>query len=422
MKILWITNTPIGLLGEKLYGKPSGGVWMSALLSDFEKAHEHQIVVATTASVSEAVKVTNEAGTVFYALPDSVPLVYNENKSGNIAAWKKLLSDEQPDLIQVWGTEFTHGLCALRVAGDIPSVIYMQGVLEAIARYYTAGIPNKELKKTVTFRDILKQDSVLRQQRKYYKRAEKEAEMLRLSGNFISENEWCNAHIKTIAPDAAPHECPLSINHVFAEYSWNLEAAERHSIMCTAPGYPLKGLHITLRALAILKKKYPDVKLYVPGEKQISDGSIQWLVRKRGYTKYIEKLIAELGVADNIVWLGALPQEKLAAQLSKCHVFALCSALENHSSSLKEAMMVGMPCVASNVGGIPEYVTHGENGLIYRFEEYEMLAYYISRIFDDNLLAQTLSEGAKRSARKLHDGADIYNKIIQIYQNILKKG
>lgn len=419
MKILWITNTPIGPLGEKLYGKPSDGVWMSALLSDFEKAHEHQVVVATTAAVSEPLKVTDESGIVFYALPNSVPLIYSENKSGNTAAWKKLLADEQPDLIQIWGTEFTHGLCALRVAGKIPSVIYMQGYLGSIARHYLAGISHRELKKTVTFRDMFKRDSIEQQQQKYYASTKKEKEMFCLAGAIICENDWCEDSVRAVVPQIDVYRCPLSVNHVFSTRRWDKKKAEKYSVICTASGYPLKGLHMVLRAIALLKEDYPDIKLYVPGTKMVSDGSIKWMLRKRGYTKYIEKLIRKLDIEKHIVWLGRLTQEQLAEQYAQTQVFVLSSSIENHSSSLKEAMMVGTPSVASAVGGVPEYVRHGENGFLYRFEEYEIMAGYIRKLFEDDELACRFSENGRNDMKQLHEDVNILQSMTKIYEQVL---
>ena len=419
MKILWITNAAIEPLGSHLFGRKVNGAWVSAMLADFEKYGEHNIVIATTAPVKEPVRLQNEHGTVFYALPDAFPIDYNENKSGNIEQWRMLIQSEKPDIIQVWGTEFTHGLCALRVAEDIPAVIYMQGLLDVIARYYYAAIPEKDIRRNITFRDTVKRDSIFHQARRYKHNAHKEAEMLRRAGNFISENNWCNAHIKAIAPNAVAHHCPLSISDAFTNYIWDIDKVERHSIMCTASGYPLKGLHIMLQALALLKKRYPDVKLYIPGTKVISDGSLQWLIRKRGYTRYIERLIKGLDIEGNMVWLGYLPQDNLAEKLSRIHVFALASALENHSSSLKEAMMVGVPSVASDVGGIPEYIDNGRNGLLYRYEEYELLASHIESIFESDSLATQIGQAGREDMMKLHASTDIYSTICSIYKKIL---
>lgn len=420
MKILWITNTPFGALGKKLYGKENNGVWMSALLEDFFHHTEYQISVATTASINKIVKV-EENGVIYYGLPSQVPLLYDENKPENIRAWKEVLSEAKPDLIQVWGTEFTHGLCALREAKGIPSVIYMQGYLGFIARHYLAGISHDELKKTRTFRDILKQDSIEQQQRKYYAATEKEKEMFCLSGAIICENNWCEESVRAVVSQITVYRCPLSVNHIFVDHRWESKKAERHSVICTASGYPLKGLHMVLRAVALLKEDYPDIKLYVPGTKMVSDGSMQWRLRKRGYTKYIESIIRELGIEEQIVWMGQVTQEQLAKQYEKTRVFVLSSSIENHSSSLKEAMIVGTPSVASAVGGVPEYIIHGENGLLYRFEEYEIMAGYIRRLFEDDEFACKLSENGRSDMRKLHESVDIAGVIISIYENILEE-
>lgn len=419
MKILWIVNSVLNDLSLHLYSKEGNGVWMDALLSDFKAKGEHDLIVATVLPTKKTIKHEKD-GVVYYALPDTYPLLYNENKKRNIQAWQTLLEQENPDLIQVWGTEFTHGLCALRLAKNIPSVVYMQGYLGSIARYYQAGISRSELKKSVTLRDVLKQDSILQQQKKYVKSSCKEKEMLRLASRIISENEWCNANIRAIIPNIEVYDCALSINKVFAEKQWKIDNMERHSIMCTASGYTIKGLHMVFRTAALLKEKYPDLKVYVPGTKMVSGPSLKEKLKKNGYTKYIEKLIKQLGLEKHIVWLGRLSQEKLANQYQKSNVFIMSSSIENHSSSLKEAMMVGVPCISSAVGGIPEYVEHGQNGYLYRFEEYALAASYIERIFENDVLAQSLSLKAREGMLKLHEGSDLYEKIAQIYKDILE--
>ena len=418
MKILWIVNVVLNDFSRHLYKKDGNGVWMDALLGDFKQKKEHEIVVATVLPTKETVKYSHD-GVTYYALPDDYPLLYNENKKDNILAWQNLLSQEKPDLIQVWGTEFTHGLCALRQAKGIPSVIYMQGYLGSIARYYQAGIPYEDLKKTVTLRDFLKGDSILDQQKKYQKSALKEKEMLSLAASIISENEWCNSNIRAIVPNIKTYALALSINKVFAQKQWDISKIERHSLICTASGYTIKGLHMALRAAAILKEKYPDLKVYVPGTKMVGGSSLKEKLKKNGYTKYIENLIKELGVEQNVVWLGRLSQEELAERYEKTHVFIMSSAIENHSSSLKEGMMVGVPCVSTAVGGIPEYVKHGENGFLYRFEEYPLAAKYIEDIFENDDLATALSKKARESSIALHEGNDLYQKIVQIYKDVL---
>ncbi len=422
MKILWIVNTPIDILGEKLYGSRANGLWMDALLSDYRKHGGFDLVVATSAKIQKTLRYEN-AGVTFYAVPDNVPICYSENKPSNLAAWKDLISAERPDLIQVWGTEFAHGFCALKAADTlkIPSVIYMQGYLGSIAQNYLAGMTAREIKRSITPRDILKHDNVLDQQKKYIKASEREVKEFALAGRIICENDWCEESIRKISPGIRVYRCPLSINETFAQKKWDIKNCERHSIICNASGYPLKGLHMLLRAVALLKERYPDIRLYVPGAKVVCGGSFTDVIRKRGYSKYIENLIKSLGIEKNVVWLGSLSQEKLAEQYTKAHVFVLCSSIENHSSSLKEAMIVGVPDVASAVGGVPEYVRHGENGFLYKFEEYGAAAKWVEKIFEDDDLAQKLSKAAREEMIKLHENSNVFEQMLQIYESILEE-
>lgn len=419
MKVLWIVNMPVGPLSERLTGKRSNGLWVDSFLKEFEGG-DTEISVATAYRMKKPVKVS-ENGVDYYAVPDDYPLYYNENKKENLAAWKNVIDEVKPDIIQVFGTEFTHGLCALKVKGEIPAVIFMQGVTGAIAKHYLAGIPFKTAKKTLTFRDFIRRDGIIAQQKKFYLAAEKERVGINLAGAIISENDWCNAFVKSACPNVKTYYCPLSVNAVFWEYNWKLSAAERHSIICTASGYTIKGLHILLAAIKTVKEKYPDVKLYVPGRPLTVGNSLKEKLRVDGYTEFVDNLIDKYGIKDNVVWLGVLSQKELASEYSKRHVFVMPSAIENHSSSLMEAMAVGMPTITSAVGGIPEYAKHGENALLYRYDEYEILADLIDKIFSSDELAEKLSAGAKKFMTERRANKPAAEYLTDIYGDIVRK-
>ena len=218
MKILWIVNVLLNDISESLYNRKGNGVWMEALLEDFKNAGEHKLSIATTLPIKETVCYEKD-GVTYYVLPDNYPLLYNENKKSNIRAWKQLLDEEKPDLIHVFGTEFTHGLCALRCNKNTPVILHMQGVLKSIARFYQTGLTNREFR-TRTLRDWLKRDSMRLQQKRYTKKALKEEEIIRLSKNVISENEWCDAYVKAIAPETKIFHRAESMNPVFFEIPW----------------------------------------------------------------------------------------------------------------------------------------------------------------------------------------------------------
>lgn len=421
MKLLWIVNLLLGPLCRKLNNKESNGLWMSAFMNTLKERSDCELVIASTASVPQTVR-EEEDGVVYYALPDKPPMLYDENKPANLKAWRALLDSEKPDLIEIWGTEFTHGLCALKEAGDIPSIIRMQGYVSAIAKHYLAGMTPAELRSSLTFRDIVTRDGIARQQQKYFRAAKKEAEMIELSQRVICQNGWGEKLIKAQHPDAEVYFCPLSIGEAFFNSRRDSDKTEPYSIMCNAAGYSLKGLHVLLRAVALLKNKYPAIKLFVPGYVPVSDGSFSQFLRKRGYSKYIEKLIRQLGVQENVVWLGRMTQEELARQYATKSLFVLGSSIENQSGSLIEAMIVGLPVISSAVGEIPEFIKDGENGLLYRFGEHDVLSVLIDRIFSDKELSLRLAEHGCRDMRKEHDPDRINEIMLGIYSDVIAGG
>ena len=83
--------------------------------------------------------------------------------------------------------------------------------------------------------------------------------------------------------------------------------------------------------------------------------------------------------------------------------------------------MVGVPSVASAVGGVPEYVNHGENGFLYRFEEYEIMAGYVERLFADDALADKFSKAGREKMLEMHKESATSDVILGIYRSILEE-
>jgi glycosyltransferase involved in cell wall biosynthesis len=122
---------------------------------------------------------------------------------------------------------------------------------------------------------------------------------------------------------------------------------------------------------------------------------------------------------NNINYLGLLNSEEMAEYMSKSNVFVMPSSIENHSSTLIEAMIVGVPCISSYVGGISEFMTHNMNGLIYRFEEFEILASHICKVFEDQSFACKFALNGKMQMRNSRNSNNIKDEFIDIYISLL---
>ena len=119
-------------------------------------------------------------------------------------------------------------------------------------------------------------------------------------------------------------------------------------------------------------------------------------------------------VVNNSMWiLAAVSYTHLRA-----NVFVSPSSIENSPNSVGDAMLLGMPCVSSDVGGVKNLMEHGKEGFVYQADAPYMLAYYVCRIFEDEQLASLLGESAAKKAAATHDRAANTARLAEIYQEI----
>lgn len=82
------------------------------------------------------------------------------------------------------------------------------------------------------------------------------------------------------------------------------------------------------------------------------------LLTRSPYLAYLDKMIDQADLRDNIEFCGRLDQVQMARQMLDAKAFVMSSCIENHSSTLREAMYLGMPCISALAGSVYELVVH----------------------------------------------------------------
>jgi len=416
MRILWITN---GLFAYhfSLIGKEppasSSGSWLYAAYEGAKSNENIDLHVATVSNVERPLSGCYD-NIHFYILPGGNIFRYDIKKSQNTVNWMSIKEQIKSDLIIIWGSESRFSYHAMQIFSDIPKLIYVQGVMNCIIGHLDDGIPERN--KMSTIRDYLDMVNPRKQSKDFIKQAKLEKMMFMLANGVIIENDWCETQCRVLNSKLKIFYNKLPIRNSFFEKKWDIDMMIPYTIFTNAAGVAYKGHHILFQALSIVKKVYSQVKLYIPGANYIND--TKHIIHRTGYFNWLHKLYKDNNLNDNIIFTGTLTSDEMSEYISKCNVYVMPSMVENHSSSLIEALLVGAPCISSLVGGSASIIKHGINGYLYNSLEVDTLAGYIFKLFENRHLCKLLSSRALdiRKSRLNDFGEGMF----EIYKDALK--
>ena len=411
MKILWITNVALPDVSKDLDTQPSPfGGWLTGYLNEILKKDIHLVSVFPYGKNVQG----NFENITYYGFKAK------SEKKELLEYFVNIIDKEKPDVIHIFGTEFLHSNLMVKASKKLSmlqnTVVSIQGLVSLCAKHYFAFLPRRVIN-GFTLKEILKRNNIKNSALKFKKQGVSEVETLKEVKNVIGRTDWDEAAVKQINPNINYHFCNESLRDGFYNKEWSLENCEKHSVFVSQSSYPLKGFHLMLEGFKEIVKKYPDAKLYTTGKNPLTLKGKDKL-KQSLYSKYLGKLIKKYKLENNVEFLGFLSGEKMAERFLKSNVFVSPSSIENSPNSVGEAMILGVPTVSSDVGGVKNMLTHGQEGFIYPADEPYMLEYYVSKIFEDSDLAYKFSKNAKEHAEHTHNRSlngktlmEIYNKI-----------
>lgn len=417
MKTLWLINIQLPEAGVLLKDKPIPyGGWLVGASSLLSADNDIDLSIAFPKIGSTDVLQLQGERINYYSFP---PVHEKDIASNRINPHLiKILEKANPDIVHIFGTEYPHTLAMVNTCDVSKVVISIQGLCSIIAKHYLSGIPSN-IQRRFTFRDLIKQDSLLQQQSKFLKRGSLEIEAIQKVQHIIGRTTWDRACTYQINPDAIYHHCNETLRDEFYKHEWDIQKCEKHSIFVSQGSYPIKGLHYMLEAMPLILKNFPDAKLYVGGANITKSETIKDWFKLSSYGKYIKDLIKKYDLGNNVFFTGVLDEKQMCQQYLRSHVFVCPSIIENSPNSLGEAMILGVPCVASFVGGIPDMLLDKHEGFLYQHDAPYMLAHYLCEIFANDQLALKLSANARQRALITHDKFTNTNRLLQRYNEIL---
>jgi len=455
MKVLWLCNVMLPVIATQLGFEASNKEgWLSGLAHVvLKKRQENGITLMVAApapeelfdegeSVCKHEVETRDGRILFLGFREDTtcPHIYDSTLEYSM----KLIAEEaEPDVVHCFGTEYPHTLAMCRVFPRKERLlISIQGLCAVYANTYFASMPEKVIR-SVTLRDFLKKDSIREQQKKFVLRGEMEIEAVKLAKNVSGRTPWDKFYTGLWNPQAEYFTLNETLRPDFYSERWNATRIQPHTIFLSQGDYPIKGLHYMLEALPFIREKYPDAKVYVAGNSLVNYATLKQKLKISAYGKYLRALIRKNGLEDSVCFLGRLNAGQMKEQYLRSHLFVCCSTIENSPNSLGEAMLLGMPCVSADVGGITGVFLNEKDGILYegyrtaqnefdnvRYEKSnELTLEEIAKNLADSVISMWSDEdrmelyckNARNHARENHDREQNYTKMKEIYAKISER-
>lgn len=407
MKILWVSSRVIGP-SEKLYANDYNGVSGSWIQTEYDSLNKKNIRIDFLCGIKNGqsrtiIHKTSEESDFYGVHLPRISNGYTLPKAQKTQI-SNILRVVNPDIIHVWGTESSLQASVIECAKGIPTVIFVQGLIGMHLRYQGGYL----LQHHPSYRQYISlKEKILRKVKNhaFSKQVSLEKKMICSSKNIITDNAFTRAYCRSFVSDVHYFHKEIGVNEVFRKKKWELSDCTTNRIFTIFGGNPDKGIHQLFYAINLIKNDFPNLEVFVPGPFNANeDGELIISRSSSSYEKWLFTQIKNMDLTNYVRFVGRKSPSQMAAILLSSNVFVNPSCMEVHALSLREAMTMGVPSVSALSGSILEFVHHEITGLVYRYEEYEVLAMHLSKMLSCSSYAAELGNKAREmmESRVLH--------------------
>lgn len=410
MKILWFTFSPLPAFYEHIgQGKIVVGGWLVALSERLKEETGVRLIVASAMPGSQSVRFT-DSNIDYCIIPQATGQSFFLHTAQDIGNTIKLIEELQPDIVHIHGTERFYGLIGMSSRIKMPVVISIQGLLSEYYKYFYAGMTVRETILTGMSRYVFDGSSYFQYYRYFCRGIARERKIIKNNKYFIGRTAWDRAHVLSLNPETRYYHCDEIMRPIFYTTTWSIKASKEKKQLLYINPMPLKGIFTMLDIMAILVRRKCDICLTVGGEAFFKD-----------IASVIISKVNKLKISGHIKFLGKLDAIQMAELMRTSRIYIHPTYIDNSPNTVAEAMLVGIPIIASYCGGIPSMLEHGKTALLVPSGDTNAFAEEIIKLLNNDSLALSLSSNARSIARERHDRIKNEKRQIDIYRDILEK-
>lgn len=418
MKVLWFTNTSCSASEYLLHDNMRGG-WLSSLERPLSQFEEIKLFVAFYHS--KKIQPFKYNNTQFYPIfrknsGSKLQRFYSRllNFNNDIKEVQELIriaEEIRPDIIHVHGTEDNFGLIQYYL--DVPVIISMQGIITPYLEKFYAGIPEEIIRKFTSLKSKILRKSAGYHYNSFKLKANRELEILKISQNILGRTDWDRRVSRILAPQSTYFIGQEMLRNFFYSNIWGKSAFNKKIRIITVSSESFyKGFETIVKSAKLLSAH--------------CDFSFEWLVVGLSKNSEIVKIAEswlQINTEElNIQLVGEIQEVEVGNLILSSDIFCQVSHIENSPNSLCEAMMLGIPIIATCAGGTTSIFENGKDGLLIQAGDPYTLSGAIIEMSNDFVQAQKFSKLTQVKAKNRHNKTDILNDLITVYRSVQRKG
>ncbi|MEE1317329.1 MAG: glycosyltransferase, partial [Prevotella sp.] len=320
---------------------------------------------------------------------------------------KKIIDIVKPDIVHIHGTEENFGLVCQGI--QYPHVISIQGLLSSIKYKLFSGYTKEQIKKYEPYLYKLLFSGVEYMEKMFQRNSLRELMIIRNCDNIIGRTKWDYDCTLAMNPHRKYYHCDELIRTEFHEHQWTSRNCRKTIHLATTISSGIyKGFETIFLTASQLKTIGVDIVWNIIGVSS-DDNTV----------KSTEKLLGINHKDINIKLRGRKDAAEIIEILKETDIYIQASHIENSPNNVCEAMLLGMPIIATMAGGTSSLLADNKEGyLIQDGDPYSMVG-AILHCIDNYEEAVNFGANARNTATERHNREKVMARIINIYKEII---
>ena len=417
MKILWFCNTPCCALEMLSNKKGASGSWLNTLstelsfldnielhiafywhhpINEFKYNRIHYHPICTNKNKDKFNRWKKRLKETFFSIKDNMSCLIN------------VIDEVSPDIIHIHGTEENFGLISLYVKST-PIVLSIQGFMSSINFKLFSGIPKAQMLKYESFFSKINMNGCISTDYIMKHRSEREQRILSQIKYIIGRTDFDRYCSLLCNPKRIYFKVNEIMRDEFFHFFWEkVSFSEEFTISTTISNGLYKGLEMIYLTAQLLKQKNFKFKWNIIG---LSSNDKDVVL--------IERFTKLKSMDLNIYLLGRQNAKDTCKILQESDIYCQTSHIENSPNSTCEAMVLGMPIIASFAGGTSSIITNKETGVLIQDGDPFALGGAIMEISQSFDFAKKLGINARKYAYNNFSSKNVIAEILSVYNKIL---